>query len=274
MAGEEKKTSRVIFVGMYLLILAIISSGIYLFVRAKKEGTHSKENQNVTISPTQTQEDATRSWVTYTNPEYKFSIRHPRFLYPTEIVNKGGYLVFIRFEENSFSQGKGLAVGVSEALQEEEVKRVKKEIASFFEGTLTKEEEIGIGDIKGIRLEYEPEEKEVAEDRSIVIFTKGNHTFSISSVPEQIEQIVLSFKTFEKFIGCQDLNLISEELSFLKAYCNGEFCFPEETRETCERIDIVEIDGQSLAKASGEDEIGDCIWDEKETFGNRCRPRY
>ena len=274
MVGEEKRTSKVILVGIYLLALAIISSGIYLFVKAKKEGPRSKENQNVTISPTQKEEDITRSWITYTNPEYKFSIRHPRFLYPTEIVNNGGYLVFIRFEENSFSQGKGLAIGVREASQEEEVKRVKKEITSSFEGELIKEEEMGIGEIKGIRLQYEPEEKEKAENRSIIIFTKGNHTFSISSVPGQIEQIVFSFQTFEKFIGCKELGFASEERTFLQSYCLGEMCFPEKDKESCERIDSVKIEGQSLSEASGWDGIGDCIWDEKAATLNQCRPRY
>ena len=73
----------------------------------------------------------------------------------------------------------------------EEVENTKTSFSKQ-DAKLVKEEKINVGDQEGIRLDFEPEGE--GEKRSAVIFSKEKYSYSISTVPEQIEKVIQSFK--------------------------------------------------------------------------------
>ena len=60
---------------------------------------------------------------------------------------------------------------------------------------LVKEDKITVDDFEGTRLDFEPTGE--GEKRSVVIFSKGDYSYSISTVPEQVEKVIESFKFLE-----------------------------------------------------------------------------
>jgi len=180
---------KILNLGVLLLFLSLFTLASYLLAVSKK--TTDGESKIVAKQTQQTNENQTPAdWRTYLNKDYYFSLKYPPLLYQRELENQGGYLYFIRFEETEFSRDKGLAVGVSDENSDDEIKRIKQE---FSQGAkLVNEGEIDLGEIKAIRLDFEPE---IAggEKRTVVIFNKGEYSYSLSSVPEQIEKILAGF---------------------------------------------------------------------------------
>lgn len=132
------------------------------------------------------------SWEKYINTEFGFEFNIPRLLLKRELRGQGGYELFVRFEENKFSGGKGVGLGINLAEFSAEVDRLKKDLEGQ-KGKLTKEEDIEIAGHKAKYLEYEPENNK-EEKRGVLIIPKEAIVISISSVPEQIPKIVASFK--------------------------------------------------------------------------------
>jgi len=58
---------------------------------------------------------------------------------------------------------------------------------------LDNEQEIKMGDFYAVILNYTSGDKTQGEDRSIVIIQKDDKSYSISTVPEQIDKVISSF---------------------------------------------------------------------------------
>lgn len=189
----KKKKISIVKVGLVTFIFALSLTAIKLF---QKEQALTKVTPGTTsVTPAIKKESVEENifhWDTYTNEQYAFSIKHPRLMYKREFVNEGGYLYFLRFEETKFSQSKGLAIGVSQNEIETETKRIKKLMEE--EGAiLSSETELLVKEMKAKKLEFKPKEGESGEARSIVIVYGDPYSYSISSTPEQIEEIIQSF---------------------------------------------------------------------------------
>lgn len=273
MGRKLKKSGKLLTLGVLLASFTLLVSISYLAVKTKKATGNLSPISETTAIPTSQPKDITTNWETYTSPEYGFSIKHPRFLSPRERENVGEYLSFVSLEENDFSQGKGMAIGIRKTGLSEEVEKIKKEMEQGIDAKLVKEEELVVNGLPAARLEYEPETPGEGEARVVVILNTNQYSYSISTTPAQIDKIVASFKLIKDFLGCKNLRFEGDELTFLQSYCAGDMCFPEGTKEDCQRVDVVRIEEKGLSETNGKDGIGDCIWDEKATL-NQCRPRF
>lgn len=268
------KSGKLLLTGTFLVFLGLFFYGIQTFLKIGKTSSRPEVLVPETTNQVQVSQDTSDYWDKYINPEYMFSIKYPRFLSAIEIQGQGGYLVFVRFEEDSFSQGKGVAVGVSDRGAEEEVGAVKKEIAEGVEAKLVKEDKITIAGTIATRLEYEPINPNEGEQRVVVVLNNGKYSFSVSTTPDQIDQVLTNLKFLETFKGCKDIREEKDIAPFLQSYCSGEVCSQQKTKETCGRLDALKLEETGLPESGGKDKIRDCVWVESESPPNQCRPRY
>lgn len=134
------------------------------------------------------------TWVPYTNAQFKYALNYPISLTVFETKDKGGYLEFTRFDENGLTGDKGIGVGVRKNDLKSEVIQIKKEFNDMGDGKLVSENNLKIGDYEAVELSYEPKDPTNAEKRSVVILSNDNYAYSISTVPEQIIQVLETFR--------------------------------------------------------------------------------
>lgn len=188
----DLKTDTLLKIGSVVLFLSLTTLLSYLLTKiylSPKNFSDSQSLYSKEISPT-----PHSVWDEYKDEEFKFSISHPRFLYKKEFKDAGGYVKFIRFEETDFSREKGLALGIRKAKQEDEVSRIKGEFLNDPNARLVKETNILVAGVMGRRLDFEPLDPSSGEKKSVVIFSRGDLVYSLSTVPEQIVRLVNSFK--------------------------------------------------------------------------------
>src|SRR3989344_8091138 len=179
--------------GLLVMLLSLLLLTIYLlfFPKLSNDKTpivNQDEQLQGNLKPTGVQN---LQWEEYFNEELGFKMSIPQFLYKSEFSDRGGYKIFIRFEQTNFSLEKGIAVGISEKIAEEETETLKGNLSD--EGAvLQNEEKIEISGIEGTKLTFIPKEGQEGEPRSIVIFDRNGLTYSISTVPEQIDRVTES----------------------------------------------------------------------------------
>ena len=71
--------------------------------------------------------------------------------------------------------------------------------------------------------------------------------------------------------NCSEGNYDLSELTFLQAYCQGDFCIHHDTKEDCENVDVVLTENGNLKEESGQDGVADCVWVSEATS---CKPKY
>ncbi|OGM25035.1 hypothetical protein A2715_03780 [Candidatus Woesebacteria bacterium RIFCSPHIGHO2_01_FULL_39_32] len=198
MQSHGQKKPDILKVGVFIMFLALAFLSVYLYLNksdfvqtssvvSPTPGKTTGDNINPTATPN-------LKWEEYRNEEFRFRVERPKFLYEREFKDQGGYVFFIRFEETKFSIEKGVAIGVSGKTYEEEVEGTKT-ILTESGAKLVKEDKITVDDFEGTRLDFEPTGE--GEKRSVVIFSKGDYSYSISTVPEQVEKVIESFKFLE-----------------------------------------------------------------------------
>jgi hypothetical protein len=189
-------------IGLLAAFVSLLALGLYLFLESRK--IVDNKVQNVAQETVDNRDnDDNSSWEMYMNEEFGYSLQHPRLLSVREMKDQGVYLHFVRFEENKFSQGKGVAVGVSESNFTEEVERIKKTMEEDDNAKLIEEMDTDLNGYSAIKLYYEPTNTELGEARSILVIEKSPYIYSISSVPEQMDSILNSFK-FTESNGIED----------------------------------------------------------------------
>lgn len=139
--------------------------------------------------------EAKGGWTTYKNPQYQFVVELPRFLAKREYRDKDGYTFLAIFEENSISKGKGVAIGITSRNVNAEVAQTKVDYAKSGEAELSEEKDVEVAGEAGKQVTFKPKNDDKAlESHTVIMFHHGNYTYSISTVPEQAEHIVGSFK--------------------------------------------------------------------------------
>ena len=193
---EVSKENFLLKFGILSLFILLLISGIYLFVKGKMVRT-SQTNPALIDTKTSVNKDNEVDWQTYTNEEFGYYLKHPPLLYKRDLGSAGGYIDFIRFEENQFSTGHGLAVGVRETNLLEETENIKKEFDQLGGAKLVEETKISVNGIEGVRLLYKPQNDKDGENRVIVILNNSKYSYSISTVPEQINKVLTEFGFIE-----------------------------------------------------------------------------
>jgi len=191
--GESPK---VLSRGILLLAISLIVASLYLLTRLKS-GIKTKPQ----YSPNETEEKALdassiKNWRTYRNENYGYLVDYPPLLVPRE-VESDIYLSFVIFLATEGISNSGFAISVRETQLGEETGLIKDEIEKDVSGELIREEATTKDGISGARLEFEPETREVAEPRTVVILNNGRFSYTISAHPNQIDQILSTFKLTE-----------------------------------------------------------------------------
>lgn len=99
---------------------------------------------------------------------------------------------------------------------------------------------------------------------------KGPSFKTSSADAGYIPEAQIDIPQLKKYKACSQINLSSDEISFLNSYCSGNFCNNNQERDTCEAVDVVVIENGFLSEETGQDAIADCTWTEDET----CVPKY
>lgn len=201
MVRNSKKSSldklyKVSIITAFVAVLTAASIVSFKYIRLRKdkkmpdvEKVVSNSGQQVnTPAPAQT-ENLLKEYI---NEEYGYKVKYNKFLDAREYEDTEEYLNFVKFEENQFSNTKGFAIGVTSRTREEEKGKITAEFEERFETSVEDEKEVKVGKHDGIELRYS--QKEDLEPRSIVIVNNGSFTFSISTVPDQMDEILSSFE--------------------------------------------------------------------------------
>lgn len=179
-------------IGLLTAFISLLALGLYLFLESRS--TANNQQQDMQVSNVVKEKDQELSWETYENKQFGYTLQHPRLLSIRETTDQGGYLHFVRFEENTFSQGKGVAVGVSEDTINEQVKKIKKAMEQDGNAKLTEEMDTNIDGNSAVKVTYQPSATELGESRAILVIGKSPYTYSISTVPEQIDDVLNGFE--------------------------------------------------------------------------------
>jgi hypothetical protein len=202
----KRKVKRVVLsvfkkpLNLGLFILFVSTSVLLLKVALMQWDKKSNaDTYSRTLEEDETSESAVpeeiRDWEYFIHPEYRFSIYVPRLLVKREYDDSGDYLFFVRFEENRFSEDSGVAIGVSNRALEEEEAKTREIVEAEFSDIKPKREIVKLTDYDAIKLDYQGVDG--VESRTIILVTNGDYTYSISTVPEQIDNVLAGFVMLE-----------------------------------------------------------------------------
>jgi len=179
------KNNTLLSIGILLLVLSLAATASFLYVRS-----------GVETNPLNTQEKNnsvpdTTSWETYTNKKWGYTIKIPPLLVPRE-KEGGEYLHFVVFLVSSGVEDTGLAISVSQRELPEEANFIKEKLKNEG-GKLVNEEKVEKDKFSGLKMLFEPEGAEELTPRAVVIVNNGRLSYSLSSSPEAIENVLALF---------------------------------------------------------------------------------
>lgn len=185
----------VLSTGYKFLIAAVIISGLFFLVKGRTnlQNGLSKNNQG-TLAPAGTGKKYSEAdvWIPYERRELGFSMKYPSSLYLNDMAPHGEYYDFIRFEEGEKSRHKGISLGISQSNLKVEVERIKRDFENQ-EAKLVEEKDVIFKGFTAKRLHYVPIEIQNGEERLVVVIANNNYVYSISSVPDQMNEIIKNF---------------------------------------------------------------------------------
>lgn len=198
---SETKSSVINKLGLFLMFVALIIFGIQIILRNYKNIRLAKEQQieksdvvnQDSKQNKQVNYDISNRWRVYQDTIYGYEIAVPKLLIERKYKNNGRFVQFVLYEETQFSNEKGVALGISKLNIEKEIDELKKDMTNE-KAVVASEENIKVDGFDGILINFEPEDEEILEKRSVFLVSKNNLTFSISSVPEQIPRLIDNFK--------------------------------------------------------------------------------
>lgn len=266
----NNKTNRLILIfvaGMFLIIFLIFKNS----ENSQRDSQATPTPQQIKSSEEQPTKEAPKvEYDYYVNKEVGFLIKYPRLLYLTQTQNKEEYTLFLKFEENRYSDSKGFALGVTKRTVRDEEEFIKK---TFIEGggsissrTKSSLNELGV-DV--LNFKDSPDAKDAVS--SVGIFSYGNLTFSLSSPPSVFEETLKNIALFGKIKGCEDEEIRNDEN--LKKYCLGELCLAETAKLSCKSLDVVSIKEGKLFDLS-KDGVPDCSWVKDLDSKYQCTPIF
>lgn len=188
--GRSKPRSLIIWSLFLLVTTVIITSYLTFRIKSTTSGVSDSANGDSVGIITDKSVD---TWVIYKNDMFNYKIEYPDSLVVRQLGSGGGYIDFVRFEESSGGDFKGFAVGVSEQTFTNEIDRIKK-IFESESAYLVQESTIDTNGMSARRLYYKPQKIGGGEERIIVIFSDGQYTYSVSTAPGQINEIMGRFE--------------------------------------------------------------------------------
>jgi hypothetical protein len=197
--NSSKSSKGLIFWGSIFLFVSVLLSSVFLIYRTKYSQKNIKENAKDAEGFNSAKKDAQTAagQAVYKSELFKFAVDYPKSLTVNEEGSGGGYIDFVRFEDNGTSSFKGFAVGVSEQSFDNEVKRIKKAFTDE-NAYLAEETTIDFQGLSAKQLYYKPQSlKNGEEERTIVIFNKGKYSYSISTIPYQLGDILSRFQLLD-----------------------------------------------------------------------------
>lgn len=187
-------------IGLFSAFFSLVVLAIFFAGSLEKQ---KRLSIPVPESPVSEQSDIKESskdvytWERYTNEEYGYTLLYPGLLIKRITRDSQGYLHFVVFLENTLSSGsgqKGVAIGVSDVGIEEEASRIKRIISDDGDGELISEKKFSFAGETALKLDFDPKDPKTSEKRNVVLVVKNGKTFSISTVPSQIDRILESFE--------------------------------------------------------------------------------
>lgn len=194
-----RKVRRTIFkkplnVGLMFLVIALLILFINIVI-GKFSGINQFNNVDEINTNTEIIEEQSREvasdWETFINIEYGFSVKVPRLLIKREQDANEEYLFFVKFEENRFSEEKGVAIGVSDRNLADEEAKTKEIFDKNFEELEPEKEDFALKGYQAVKLEYKG--KGSNEPRVIVLVNDGQYSYSMSTTPDQIDRVMEGF---------------------------------------------------------------------------------
>jgi hypothetical protein len=185
---KVKKKDRVLKFGLKVLFSSIALLLLVQIFKFYQNYQNTLQNNSSDQSSQQNEKDESNllTWSDYINEEYSISFSYPYLLHEVVYEDAGEYDFFVVFEENQFSVEKGIAFGISGNGLEEEIKRIKDDISLQGESNIIKDESgMVIDGENSWILEFEPKDTAL-EKRAFLIIERGDHTYSFSTVSEQI----------------------------------------------------------------------------------------
>ena len=178
-------------IGLAVFIIAILFLLSNLLVTQWRTRNKVEESNNILLEGNVQGNNLPEEifgWEYFIHPEYKFSVYVPRLLVKREYEESTDYLFFVKFEENRFSEEKGVAIGVSDRNLNDEEEKTHEIVGQGQSSVEPKRQEMGEG---VLRLYYEA--MDGFESRTIYLINNGEYTYSISTTPEQIEKVLSGF---------------------------------------------------------------------------------
>lgn len=193
---------------LIIIVLAIIGVSAYFVL---KPSTISTPSPISTTPSTKTPDysEETSGWNTYKNHKYGYYIKYPEGSSPTERLEEDQYLSFVVFGKRTNENSMWFEITVREASLSEEVEYIKWQ-SSHSLVQLTNEEDLPwFGSAK--KLDFEPSKYDEPKPTSFIIVSEANYAFTISSSPDNINQIFSTFGFFDVYrTSPLNENLISQ----------------------------------------------------------------
>ncbi len=194
--SEPKNNNKAVFLIISFVIFTLLTLAIYFSLRVY--GLNKKGKLANALTGSRLENTTDSEWKEYKNSLLGFRMSYPPSLVERDLGQSATYYNFIRFEEVKLTSDKGIAVGVRESSLVDEVNRIKKDFESQEDAVLSEQKKVKVAGTDGTWLHYKPKVEEGnEEERVIVIFARDKFSYSISTVPEQINRVINNF-TFPK----------------------------------------------------------------------------
>lgn len=185
--------SKAFSIAVLLLTIFLVFANVYLFLKSRDTSSVEKPPSSLEASGDKGSGVGDSEWEIYEDDLYGYSISFPPILEPRTIESES-YLRFIIFFAPEGITRSGFGLSVRENSLDEEVELINGEIGVGIGASIVSEGEITKGGHLGKRLEYEPENQEEGEPRTIIILNNGKYSYTISSTPELIDKIFATFQ--------------------------------------------------------------------------------
>jgi len=186
---KKYRYERMLSFGIFFMSTALIFVSIFLLVKSKKfNGVENKEKETSQESI----QVNTNKTDTYVNEELGYSITYPLLLEPRTITSED-YLSLIIFFVPEGLKGDGFAISVSERSLIEEKNLIKKEIEKETNIKETEEVSIQKGNLRGVKIVLEPEDKESFESKAFAIINSDEYSYTLSSTQNFIDEVLNNF---------------------------------------------------------------------------------
>jgi len=184
------------YFGVFFLFFGVVAFVSYLFVILRSNHTNLLKEKDF-LQNYQERNSTNSGKKNFYSKVYQAEEYNFRFLYPGDLVVRkvnvqDSYLLSLKFEETKLSDNKGIALGVSKKTAAKEI----EDISRIFEkegGELVDRGEIEIGGVRMLRFDFKPKFEGNFQEKSLVVFSKGDLTYSISTTPDQIMDVLLGF---------------------------------------------------------------------------------